>query len=119
MWFFVFGLPGEFAQWCDTVTAELTRRAFGSSELIHANSLEQFAVCAITTGAAGGVVSSRQPSGGLRTALVANGRNFVVAREDPRMALIDRETAQLTPVEQTGLVHLPHCDLLLSRTDPG
>ena len=89
MWFFVFGLPGACAQWCDTVTAELTRRAFGSSELIHANSLEQFAVCAITTAAASGVVASRQPSGGLRTALVANGRNFVVAREDPRMALID------------------------------
>jgi hypothetical protein len=89
MWFFVFGLPGAFAQWCDTVTAELTRRAFGASGLIHANSLEQFAVCAITTGASQGVVSSRRPSGGLRTALVANGRNFVVALEDPRMALID------------------------------
>jgi hypothetical protein len=89
MWFFVFGLPGAFAQWCDTVTAELVKRAFGSSELIHADSLEQFAVCAIMTGASRGVVSSRQPSGGLRTALVANGRNFVVAREDPRMALID------------------------------
>jgi FkbM family methyltransferase len=36
-----------------------------------------------------------------------------------RFWLIDRETAQLSPVEQAGLVHLPHCDLLLSRTDPG
>jgi len=36
-----------------------------------------------------------------------------------RFWLIDRETAQLSPVERTGLVHLPHCDLLLSRTDPG
>jgi hypothetical protein len=89
MWFFVFGLPGAFTQWCDAITAALTKRAFGSSELIHANSLEQFAVCAITAGASGGVVSSRQPSGGLRAALVANGCNFVVAREDPRMALID------------------------------
>jgi hypothetical protein len=89
MWFFVFGLPGAFAQWCDTVTAELAKRAFGSSELVHADSLEQFALCAITTGASRGVVSSRHPSGGLRTALVANGRTFVVAHEDPRMALID------------------------------
>ncbi len=36
-----------------------------------------------------------------------------------RFWLIDRETAQLIPVERTDLADLPHCDLLLSRTEPG
>jgi FkbM family methyltransferase len=36
-----------------------------------------------------------------------------------RFWLIDRETAALSPVERTALLDLPHCDLLLSRTDPG
>ncbi len=36
-----------------------------------------------------------------------------------RFWLIDRDTAELRPLEQTDLLNLPHSDLLLSRTDPG
>jgi len=89
MFLFVFGLPGGFAEWCDAVTAELARRALGPTRLIRADTLEQIARTVIDTGALQAVVSSRQPGGRLRAALVANGRNFIVALDDPGMALAD------------------------------
>jgi hypothetical protein len=89
MFHFVFGLPGGFAEWCDAVAAELARRAFGPTELIRADTLEQIALNVIETGASRATVSSRQPGGRLRAALVENGRNFIVALEDPRMALVE------------------------------
>ena len=36
-----------------------------------------------------------------------------------RFWLIDRDTAELSPLERSALLNLPHNDLLLSRTDPG
>ncbi len=89
MLFFVIGLPGGFAEWCGAVTAELARRALGPTELIGADTLEQIALNVIETGASRAVVSSRQPGGRLRAALVENGRNFIVALDDPGMALAD------------------------------
>jgi hypothetical protein len=89
MFHFVFGLPGGFAEWCDAVAAELARRACGPTELIRADTLEQIALNVIETGASRATVSSRQPGGRLRAALVENGRNFIVALEDPRMALVE------------------------------
>lgn len=35
-----------------------------------------------------------------------------------RFWLIDRETADLTPLDPANLSGLPHCDLLISRVDP-
>jgi hypothetical protein len=87
MFFFSFGLPGRFAEWCDAVAAELARRALGPTELIRANTLEELALGAMRSGASLGVVSSRQPGGRLRAALVENRRNFIVALDDPAMAL--------------------------------
>jgi len=89
MFLFVFGLPGRFAEWCDAVTARLARRALGQSELIGADTLEQIALNVIETGASQAVVSSRQPGGLLRAALVESGRNFIVALDDPGMVLAD------------------------------
>ena len=89
MFFFVFGLPGGFAEWCDAATTELARRALGPTELIRADTLEQIALQVIGTGMSQAVVSSRQPGGRLRAALVENGRNFIVALDDPRMALVE------------------------------
>ena len=89
MLFFVFGLPGGFATWCEQVVAALIRRTGGSGGLIRGETLEQVAAAAIMTGVSQGTVSSRQPGGRLRAALLDTGTRFVVAQEDPRGALID------------------------------
>jgi hypothetical protein len=89
MLFFVFGLPGGFATWCEQVVAALVRGTGGAGGLIRGDTLEQIASGAIATGASQGVVSSRQPGGRLRTALLDTGAPFVVALDDPRAALID------------------------------
>jgi hypothetical protein len=89
MLFFVFGLPGGFATWCEQVVAALVRRAGGGGGLIRGDTLEQIAAGAIATEASQGVVSSRQPGGRLRAALLDTGAPFVVALDDPRTALID------------------------------
>jgi len=89
MLFFVFGLPGGFATWCEQVVAALVRRGGGAGGLIRGDTLEQVASGAITTGTSQGVVSSRQPGGRLRTALLGTGAPFVVALDDPRTALIE------------------------------
>lgn len=89
MLFFVFGLPGEFSRWCETVVTELARRADPSAALSHADTLDQIARNAIRTGISHGVVSSSQPGGRLRAALATTQRNFIVAFDNPRLALID------------------------------
>jgi hypothetical protein len=89
MLFFVFGLPGGFAIWCEQTVAALVRRAGGAGGLIRGETLEQIAAGAIATGASQGIVSSRQPGGRLRTALLGTGAPFVVALDDPRTALIE------------------------------
>lgn len=89
MLFFVFGLPGGFATWCEQVVAALVRHAGGAGGLIRGDTLEQIAAGAIATGASQGVVSSRQPGGRLRTALLDTEAPFVIALDDPRTALID------------------------------
>ncbi len=94
MFLFVFGLPGGFAQWCDAVTVYMARRAGGSAELIRADTLEQVALSAIGTDAEQAVVSSPQPGGRLRAALADAGRNYIVALDDPRTALIDLVVGQ-------------------------
>src|SRR5712691_858084 len=89
MLFFVIGLPGAFADWCETVVRRLAERALGPIELIRADTLAQLALDAIGSGASQAVVSAHQPGGGLCAALAENRRNFIVARDDPRTALLD------------------------------
>jgi hypothetical protein len=89
MLFFVFGLPGGFATWCEQVVAALVRRTGGAGGLIRGDTLEQIASGAIATGASQGVVSSRQPGGRLRTTLRDTEVPFIIALDDPRGALIE------------------------------
>ena len=89
MFCFVFGLPGGFAEWCEAVVIEAARLAGEPAELIRGDTLEEIALNAIGTRAANTVVASRQPGGRLAAAVVDSGRNFVVALDDPRTALID------------------------------
>ena len=88
MIFLVVGLPGRFAEWCDRATVELARGT-GPAELVCANSLEEIALGAIASGTARAIVAARQPDGGLRSAVAASGRNFVLALDDPRQLLTE------------------------------
>lgn len=101
MIFFSLGLPGRLAEWCDAVLARLAgtdgqailttwpplTRMFGYDEI--APVLDQVAVSLIETGATHLVMGARQPDERLRAALVAVNARFVVALDDPRIAVAD------------------------------
>ena len=87
MLFFVAGLPGRFAEWCDAVTARLAETVQGPTQILHANTLDEISRGLLRAGPLQAVLASRQPSGRLRTALIAAQRRFVVALDDPRVAL--------------------------------
>jgi hypothetical protein len=89
MYFFVLALPGRFGEWCDAVTARLAERMLGPIEIMSANTLGEMALNIMRSGASQAVISSRQPGGLMGAALLEAGRNFVVAIDDPRLALAD------------------------------
>jgi len=89
MIFFSVGLPGRFAEWCDAVVSRLARHALGSVEVLSVNTLEELALAVIRTGASHFVVCSRQPGGGVQTALTQAGRRFIAVLDEPRIALRD------------------------------
>ncbi|HEY1799124.1 MAG TPA: hypothetical protein VGG57_23620 [Stellaceae bacterium] len=89
MLYFVIGLPGHFAAWCDAVTLRLLRQAHGGGEALAANTLQDLAAAAIRAGSAHAVVTSRNPAGRLRATLMEAERRFIVAIDDPRLAMID------------------------------
>ena len=89
MLFFVFGFPGEFTEWCRAATAALARKAA---------SLPPWSTPTLSTGwpsrssrrALHRRLSRRRaPAAGCACALVEAQRNFLVALDDPRAALID------------------------------
>lgn len=92
MIFFSIGLPGRFAEWCDAVMFRLAQRALGSVELVSLNTLDELAVAMIKTGASHFVVCSRQPGGGVQTALAQASRRFIAVLDEPRAALRDLAT---------------------------
>jgi hypothetical protein len=104
MLYFVIGLPGRFTEWCDAVTAAIARRALGPTELVRADTLEEISVAMVRSGASRAVVASRQPGGRLRSALIEARRTFLVAIEDPRMALA--EAVQRQPDDVGSAVQL-------------
>jgi hypothetical protein len=89
MLFFLFGLPGAFADWCEAVTVDLVRRAFGPTTLLRADTLEEIASHLFDAGVAQAVVSSRQPGNRLRAAVAQHRRNLILALDDPGHALAD------------------------------
>jgi hypothetical protein len=94
MFLFVIGFPGRFAAWCDAVVAGLAERSLGPIDLMHANTLEELARNVLGSGASRAVVASRQGGGRLYQALVDIGRRFIVALDDPQMALADLVLSQ-------------------------
>ena len=87
MLFFVIGLPGRFAEWCEDATVRLVRHAFGPAERISADTLEEITQSLLRSGATHGVVASRDPGFRIRRALVETVRPFVVVPADPWASL--------------------------------
>lgn len=94
MLFFVFGLPGAFTGWCESVVRRLAERGGCPAGLLHADTLEDLALSAVRNGVSHGVVGSRQPGGRLRSSVVASPRHFLVVRDDPRQALAELVLAE-------------------------
>lgn len=105
MLFFVLGLPGCLSTWCDRAAVELTRRTLGPTTLVAAETLEELTRNLLRTDTGHAIVSTRAPGGRLRTALIASGRPFALAGNDPRQALIDLVTTQgMAPIDAVRAV---------------
>ncbi|HEX5318433.1 MAG TPA: hypothetical protein VFW46_04710 [Stellaceae bacterium] len=89
MLYFVVGLPGHFSAWCDAVVAAFVRAAYGDGPILAADNLPELAAAAIRAGVSHGVVSCRRPGGWLRGTLTQAERRFILAFDDPRLALAD------------------------------
>jgi hypothetical protein len=83
---FSIGLPSPLVEWCDAVIGRLMQSVGTPAEIVSANTLEELALAVIKTEAPHFVVASRLPNDGLRSALTANEKQFVVALDDPRAA---------------------------------
>ena len=102
---FSLGLSCGFAEWCDVVTARLVERSLGQVTLVEANTLEEFSSAVIKAGSPFIVVGARQPVTKLYTAVAEANRGFIVALDDPRLALhevVTRQGADI--VEATRIV---------------
>lgn len=101
MIFFSLGLPGRLAEWCDAVLARLAGTAGGAilttwpplTKMLGYDEitpvLDQVAISLIETSAPHLVMGARQPDERLRAALTAVDARFVVALDDPRIAVAD------------------------------
>ncbi len=80
-------LPSPFGEWCNAVIARLVESALGPVELAGADTIEQFTHAVMRTELPYLVVGSCQTVGRLWSALAGAERSFVVALDDPRLAL--------------------------------
>lgn len=99
---FVIGLPGRLAMWCDAVVSRLALGAPAIGPAITADTLADMAAIAVRTGTSHGAVACRRPEGRLRAVLGESGRRFVVALDDPRLALADIAGAE--PMEAAAAI---------------
>jgi len=100
--FFSVGLPGRFAGWCDGVIVRLAETLGGTvatnlwpslDEMLSLGAqgslLDYIALTLISNPTAHLVIGSRRPEEGLHDALLKTGARFVVALDDPRVAVTD------------------------------
>jgi hypothetical protein len=87
MIFFSLTLPSRFGEWCDCVTARLVEHALGPVQMIYTDTLDQFALGVMKARSPYLAVCSRQMVGWLWAALAQLDRGFIVALDDPRLAL--------------------------------
>ena len=80
-------LPSRFGEWCDCVAARLVEHALGPVQTIYTDTLDQFAIGIMRSRLPYVLVCSRQAVGWLWSALAQFDRGFIVALDDPRLAL--------------------------------
>ena len=96
------GLPGRFAEWCDAVIARLADRAGGVvgirvcptlEEMVGyrpiASTIDEAALALLKGELSHLVIGARQPDLQLRAALVQTNARFVIALDDPRIAVYE------------------------------
>jgi len=123
--FLCVGLPGRLAEWCDLAAAHLARRLSGPvisrswpspAEMFGyeglSSTLEHIAVSFIETGAAHVVLGARQPDEKLYAALGETGARFVLALDDPRMAVADMLAAPVAEPRQIARAVANSCALV-------
>ena len=130
---FSIGLPGRFAEWCDEVIARLARTLGGTvaiktwpslDEMLALGNqvavLDQIALTLIRDPPTHLVIGARQPDEGLRNVLVACKTSFVVALDDPRVAVADILTHSDSEIAGATRAVASSCSSLLRYIDaPG
>lgn len=85
--FLSIAIPSRFAEWCDLVIARLVEQSLGPAEVIHTDTLEQFALGLLRAKSSNVIVGSRQMVGWLWSAIPQANMRFILALDDPRLAL--------------------------------
>jgi hypothetical protein len=81
---FSFGLPGQFADWCDAIATRIIEFAFGSVTVVSAETPEELAAALLKVQGGNLFVSGRQPGAWLSRVLAATENPFIVSLGDPR-----------------------------------
>jgi hypothetical protein len=83
MLIFLIGFPNRFTNLCEGITLNLARLAYGSAELISADTPDEFTLKIIGTETPNVIVGARRPSPRLRQMLIQHGSRFIVALSEP------------------------------------
>jgi hypothetical protein len=83
MLIFLIGFPNRFTSLCEAVTLNLAQVAYGSAELISADTPDEFALQIIGAETPNVIVGARRPSPRLQQMLIQNGSRFVLALSEP------------------------------------
>jgi hypothetical protein len=81
------GPPTSFAIWTELVLLRLIDRARGPAAVVTADYAGEIAAWAFRKSGYHLIAAARQPSGDMRSALLATGSRFVLTLDDPRAAL--------------------------------
>jgi hypothetical protein len=84
---FCIGLPSGFAEWCDILITCLMTQGLGPTETIGVDSIEEFTIAVIKARSPHMVMGLRQPRSNLSRTVLEAGIPFILAVDDPRLAL--------------------------------
>jgi hypothetical protein len=121
MIFMVVGLPGQFAELCQMVAAELASHTVGPIARSSADTLAEIFCNMLQSPISHAVIGSNQPGGQIRRALIKAGRPFIVALDDPRAVLADLTVRRGVALHDATRIVASSCAscLCLSRTPGG
>ena len=83
MLIFLIGFPNHFTNMCEEITLNLARLAYGSAELINADTPDEFALQIIGTETPNVIIGARRPSPRLQQMLIQSRSRFIMALSEP------------------------------------